>query len=307
MRDPAPSLSLRAPLLVALALIVACAAPAGALAAGGETDSADDAIVVVSGPVEVAPGSAVEGVFVVHGDVKIAGTVRGDVVAIDGDVDVTGKVDGDVVTVAGKARVLDGASVSGELSYWDEEPEVSPGAEVGGKITKQGWDETAGTLAIVGAFALWLAVTVSMLVLGVILVLLLPRAADAVFAQARDNLAVSVAVGLAVLVALPVVALVAALTLLGLPLALLLGLALLPLAAIAYVAGAWALGRALIAPPRGRIASFLVGLAILRVAALVPVLGFIVWLAAVAVGLGVLAMAVGAAREAPGETQAASP
>ncbi len=306
MRRLAPNRSLRAPLLVALALIVACAVPAGAAGAGGDMDGADDAIVVVSGPVEVAAGSTVEGVFVVHGDVTIAGAVRGDVVAIDGDVAVAGTVDGDVVTVAGKARILDGASVSGDLSYWDEEPEVSPGAEVGGETTKQGWDDTAGTLAIVGAFVLWLAVTVSALILGVILVLLLPRAADAVFAQARDNLAVSIAVGLAVLVALPVVALGAALTLLGLPLALVLGLALLPLAAVAYVAGAWALGRALIAPPRGRIASFLVGLAILRVAALVPVLGFIVWFAAVAVGLGLLAMAVGAAREAPAGTRAAS-
>jgi len=90
---------------------------------------------------------------------------------------------------------------------------------------------------------------------------------------------------------------IAAITLVGLPLALLLGLALLPIAAIAYTASAWALGRAIVAPPRHRVLAFLAGLAILRVAALLPVLGVLVGLAATVFGLGLLVAAIGAARE----------
>ena len=60
---------------------------------------------------------------------------------------------------------------------------------------------------------------------------------------------------------------------------------------------AWALGRVIVKPPRERILSFLAGLAILRALALVPILGLLVWLAAVIVGLGLIGAAIGAARE----------
>lgn len=71
---------------------------------------------------------------------------------------------------------------------------------------------------------------------------------------------------------------------------------------------AWTLGRAIVKPPRGRILAFLAGLAILRAVALVPILGVLVWLAAVVVGLGLLGAAIGAARgpdaDAPSPTPA---
>jgi len=53
--------------------------------------------------------------------------------------------------------------------------------------------------------------------------------------------------------------------------------------------------------PKGRIWAFLTGLAILRLLALVPVLGFLVGLAAAIFGLGLIGAAIGAARE-PKET-----
>ena len=78
-------------------------------------------------------------------------------------------------------------------------------------------------------------------------------------------------------------------------------LALLPLGAIAAVATLWVVGRLVLKPRAGRVASFLVGWAIFRVLALIPVLGIIVWLAAVVFGLGVLALALRrkVARSAP--------
>jgi hypothetical protein len=109
-----------------------------------------------------------------------------------------------------------------------------------------------------------------------------------------------------VAICLPLAALVAAVTLVGIPLAFVIGLALLPAAALAYVAAAYAFGRRVVAPPRSRIWSFLAGLAILRALALVPFLGFLVGLAAVVFGFGLIAAAIGAARE-PEAATAESP
>ncbi len=96
---------------------------------------------------------------------------------------------------------------------------------------------------------------------------------------------------------MPIAIFVAAITLVGLPLSIGLGLATLPFAAVAYVTAAWALGRVMVKPPRGRILAFLAGLAILRLAALLPALGLLVGLAAVIVGLGLLGGAIAAARQ----------
>ena len=106
---------------------------------------------------------------------------------------------------------------------------------------------------------------------------------------------------------LPVAAFLAAITLVGLPLAIGIGLALLPLGAVAYLASAYALGRRIVEPPRHRMLSFLAGLAILRVAAFVPILGLVVGLAALVFGLGLIGAAIGAAREPAEPDPARSP
>jgi len=277
---------------VALALLL----PAAPAAAQSEVD---DAQVVVSGDVVVERGEAVEGVFVVSGDARVSGRVDGDVVLVAGDAVVNGRIDGNLVTIAGQARLLPRASVGGDVIYADEAPRVAPAAIVEGDIEEEDWFDSLDVFSVVGAFALWFAVSISSVVLGILLLLLAPRAADAAFAQSQTRFWTAVGIGAGVFVGLPLLAFVSAVTLVGLPLAIGVGLALLPLGAVAYVTSAWALGRLILKPPRERILSFLIGLAILRLAALVPVLGLVVWLGAVIVGLGLLAGAVTAARRPP--------
>lgn len=274
-------------------LMLLLSAPAGAAPLGGEAD--DDAVVVINGDVDVEPGELSQGVYIVEGDARIRGRVDGDVVLVAGDVTIGGRVDGDVVTVAGRARILPSARVDGKLVYGDERPLVARRAVVSGEIEKIGWGDL-GALPFVAAFVFWLAVTISVAILGVLLLLLAPRAADAVVAQARSRFWTAAAIGAGVFIALPLLAFVAALTLLGLPLAIGIGLALLPLAAIAYAAAAWTLGRVLVRPPANRFLSFFAGLAILRVVSLIPVVNAVVWLGAVIVGLGLLGAAIAAAR-----------
>jgi hypothetical protein len=91
------------------------------------------------------------------------------------------------------------------------------------------------------------------------------------------------------------VALLVVATIVGLPLRLGTLLALGLVYGIGYAAGAWVLGRTV--TPRARpILSFLTGGGILRVVALVPVLGGLSWFAAVVVGLGAIAVAAYRAR-----------
>lgn len=276
-------------------LAVAFAGPASAAPLQGEAD--DDAVVVVNGDVKVGIDEESHGVFILDGNARILGRVDGDVVVVVGDAVVRGRIDGDLVTVTGRAYLLPKARVSGDLIYGDEAPRIARTAKVGGDVEKEEWSDALGLLPVIGVFVFWLAVTISSLVLGILLLLVAPRAADALFERARERIGPVIAIGLAIFIALPLAATLAAVTLVGLPLAIGIGLALLPLAAVAYVTTAWALGRAIVKPPRGRILAFLVGLAILRVAALVPVLGVLVWVAAVVFGLGLIGAAIGAARK----------
>lgn len=277
------------------ALFVTVAALAVVTPASAQGPKEEDAIVVISSPVTVDRDQVVDGVFVVDGDVTIEGTVAGDVFVISGKTLIEGVVEGDVIAISGPTEVAAGAEIEGDVRWGDEEPEVSPQATIGGEINDEGWSDTLDVLPLVGAIAFWIGVSVSALILGIFLVLVTPRAADAVFAQARERLLLCVGFGLAVFVGLPLAILLASVTLIGLPLGIALLLSLLPLGAVAYVTCAWALGRALV-KEGSRVVAFLAGLAILRALALLPVLGALVGLAAVVVGLGLLVGALGASR-----------
>jgi hypothetical protein len=273
---------------------MALAAPTASAAASAESDAA---IVVVSGDVSVERGETVDGVFLASGDARIAGEVAGDVIVLSGDVLVSGRIDGDLFTAGGTARLLPSAEVTGDVGYGDEHPQVALDARVHGDVSKQDWPDLGGVFVGISAFLIWLAVTLSLLVLGALLLLIAPRAADALEARSRERLGPTIAIGIAVLIALPVLAFIAAITLVGLPLAIVVGLALLPLGAVAYVVSAYALGRRMVEPPRHRMLAFLAGLGALRIAAFVPILGPVVSIAALIFGLGLIGAAIGAMRE----------
>jgi cytoskeletal protein CcmA (bactofilin family) len=278
-----------ASLFAALALVLLFPGVAAA------DDRADDTIVVITGGATVAEGETVDDVVVVDGPVRIDGTVDGDVFVVSGDTEISGEVTGDVTVVAEPAVIGAGARIGGDLRYGDEKPEIASGAQIDGDISKEGWSDIR-PVGFIGWLAFWLAVTVSSLALGLLLLLIAPRAADAAYRQTREGTWQSAVAGIAIFILLPILAVLALVTLVGLPLGIGLLLALLPLGAIAYVTTLWVVGRALVKPPRGRLVAFLAGWAIFRAGALVPVLGILVWLAATVFGLGVLGLALWRAR-----------
>jgi hypothetical protein len=284
---------------VALAgvVVVLWALPAAARAA--DFRGGDDRL-VISGDVNVARGEHVDTVAVLDGDITIAGDVEDDVIAGTGKVRVTGTghIGGDLVTLTDQAQVLPGGRVDGDAIYVDEKPAVAPGAHVG-EVRHLEASEIGFPLSIfIASLLIWLAVSVSTLALGLLLLWLVPRAMEAAFVEARRDFGPAIAAGLAGVIGLPIVAVLALATLVGIPFGALLLLALLPLFAIGYTTSAYLLGRTLVGPPRGRIPAFLAGWGILRAVALIPFLGLVAWLAATVFGLGALAVAAWRARDA---------
>lgn len=283
-----------------LALLLAPAARAATEPRiGGEPE---DAVVVLSGDVVVGPQQTVDGVYVASGDVLVRGHVSGDVIVLNGDVIATGTIDGDLFTASGTALVR-GAEIGGDVIYADQHPDVSRDTVVAGEVKQFDWPDLGdGALSLLGGIVLWLAFTVSLAVLGALLILVAPRAADAIAARSRERAGPTIAIGIAIAIALPVTLAIAAITVVGLPLAFGIALALLPLGAVAYCASAYALGRRLLGPSRERVLSYLAGLGALQVVGLVPFLDLVVGLAAVVYGLGLIGAAIGAARN-PGAAQ----
>ena len=264
--------------IAVIALLLFCwVLPASALAAE------DDERITIVGDVLVDSDETTSDIVVVDGNVTVRGTVDGSIIVADGDVTIRGNVTGDVVTFAGTAILGRRANVEGDLFYGDKEPQVASGAQVGGDVEKI----DAGDVGLGLSIGVWIAVTVSTLLLGLLLLLLFPKAADATARTLKARKGMVALTGVLAFILLPVIGVVLLVTVVGIPLGVGLLLALLPLYGLGYTAGAFLVGR-LILSKSSRIVAFLVGLVILRALAIVPFLGSLVWLIATILGLGAL-------------------
>jgi hypothetical protein len=276
----------------AVAALVALAAPASALA-----DPPDQ--VVLSGALVIPRGTDVGEVVIVHGSARVDGVAHGDVVVLDGPVVVRGQVSGNVVAVGGRVSLGQDAQVNGDVTARGAIA-AADGATVGGRLRQHVAFAWRTPVAVVGRFASWLAVSVSTLLLGLLLVALAPRALDAVADAARSSPWPSAGWAAAVAVGLPVVIVLALASLVALPLGLvvLLGLAL--LAFVGFVLSAYAIGRALHGAPANRALAFAIGWAIARAVALIPVVSGITFALAAVYGLGAGLVATWRARAIAG-------
>jgi hypothetical protein len=272
---------------VVVALTIAFAAPAFAAA----TTEQDD-VVVLSGTAFVPEGQTVHNVVVFSGSALIEGTVEGNVVAFDAPVTVSGTVNDGIIVFRGLLRIEPGASVSGDV--FADRSIVAEGATLESDVRdvgEFGWMFESG-FGFIAGLAVWLAVTISVLLLGLIVIWLAPRVIDATVAAARTGTGPAIGWGFGLFVGLPVFGVVVTATLVGIPFGIGLLLALAMIYALGHTASAWILGRVLVAEPHRRVAAFLAGWAILAGGTLVPWVGGLVWFAATVFGLGAIAVAV---------------
>jgi len=261
---------------------------APAVAAQADEDQRDN-VVVLTGRAEIRENESVDHVFIADGPVVVDGTVRDGVVALNGDVLVRGVVEDEVVALDGRVVVADTGQVQGDVLS-RHRPVVEGGGRLDGDWER--WDPRAWSRAsaIFTRVAIWVAFTISTLILGLLLALLAPRAPDAVYEATRARTGAVIGWGLVLAIGLPLAAVLLMATVIGLPLGLGTLFALGLVYGIGYTTGAWVLGRT-VAPRRSAIVSFLAGWGILRIVALIPVLGGLSWFAAVVVGLGAIAIA----------------
>jgi hypothetical protein len=270
------------------ALLVLLLAPG---AASAQTDH-----VVITGGAVVPEGQTAGDVVVLDGTVTIAGRATGDVVSISGPVRVTGRVDGDLIAVSDRATIGPAARVGGDVRYGDERPVLAPGSSVTGEISKEDWSGAASGWGWVSAVAWWLAVSVSTLIVGALLLWLAPGALHAAERAVREHLGATIGWGVALAIGVPLLAILALVTLVGIPFGIALLLAAIPVLVVAYMTTAWIIGRRILQNRSSRWAALLVGWGILRVLALIPVVGGLIGLAATIMGLGALAVALWRAR-----------
>lgn len=271
--------------------------PAAALAQ--DTSAPEIAVedqIVFSGTVTVPQGERVGEVVVFSGRVEVHGVVTGDVVVLEGPVTVTGQVNGSVIAADGVIRLAESARVGGDVLA-GEPVQIRPGAKVAGDTRGETRFSLEAPLAVLGELLGPISISISVLLVGLVLVLLAPRAADAVVDALGAAPLASLGWGALVLISLPVASVALVVSVLGVPLglALILSLGLWWLVGLAWAA--WCAGRALVRAPHGRVRAFLAGWAILAAVGLVPLLNAAAWTLAPVLGVGAMLVAAWRARE----------
>ncbi len=280
--------------LLSVPLVLALAAPASAVG----LSTKDEPQIVLTGKVVVESGQTVGDVVIFNGPTTIAGTVHGSVTSFNGDVTISGTVTSDVTSFNGHVTVADTARIGGDL-VTQSTPSVAPGATIAGDRRRVNTDVLFGRIRWIGRFAVWVAVTFSILVLGILLLLFAPRAAETVAAVALTRVGPGIGWGFALFFGIPIVAVIALVTVIGIPFGLGTLLALAAIYSLGYTASCFALGRALVKAPSNRYLAFLAGWGIVRAVSLIPFLGGLVWFATVVYGLGILAVAARTRATAP--------
>ena len=105
---------------------------------------------------------------------------------------VTGRIDGDLIAVSDRATLGSTARVGGDLRYGDERPAIARGARVGGTVSKEDFDDALAGWGWISWVAWWLAVSVSTLIVGALLVWLAPAALYAAERAVRERLGATI-------------------------------------------------------------------------------------------------------------------
>jgi hypothetical protein len=282
-------------LLVIAGAIGATALAAGpALAQDGSATERDQ--IVLTGRLVVASDETVDAAVILDGDAQVDGTVTGSLVVLNGDAEVSGTVDEDVVVLNGDLVIRSGAEVGGDL-VTQSTPTVEEGATVRGDrsnpITR--FDFNVG---FAGRFAWWIGYSVSVLILGLLLLAFAPRLFPAVRDAVTMDLGSSIGWGAGLFFLLPIGSVLLLVTVVGIPLGVFTLLALAFLYTLGYVVATIGLGSRVLSSTQSRFVAFLGGWVILRLLALIPFVGGWLWFLGSAWGLGLLAVAIRRGRAA---------
>jgi hypothetical protein len=272
------------------------------IAAGGNltlNGPVEHDIVVTGGMINVGSGATIGRDLVVAGGMAtVSAPVARRVQMTSGSLTLRNRVGGDV-----RGRVdhlkLDGAQIAGNLDYTSDNPvELVNGARVSGTTTRH-TPADRGAGAAGNGLVRWLQGLVGIFALGLLLIFLLPGLSIRAINTERAQPWASLGIGAAICVITPIVALIVLIV--GIFIGgWWLGLLLIPLwilaLAVGYVVSGFLVGRLVFAQlgwgQYHDALKLLGGLFVLGVAVIIPVVGWLVGLAALVFGTGALALAV---------------
>jgi hypothetical protein len=280
--------------LMPMAARAQIATPSGAGSSGSPVPRAEDQV-VLSGTVIVPKGTTVGEIVVFHGRAQIAGSVQGDVVVLDGPITIDGAyITGSVVALNGPIRMTGATQIGGDV-LGAERVTADAGVKVVGQVREDVGFTLQGELRVLGALLGAVAVAVSLLLWGLLLLLIAPRGADRVATAATTAPFASLGWGVLLTIGLPVVGVAAMASVVGLPL----GLAALLALGIFFFTGlawtTWIVGRAIIRG-HGRVLPFLTGWGVVAVIGLLPFANIAAWGVGSVFGLGAMTVAAWRAR-----------
>ncbi|HUF59864.1 MAG TPA: hypothetical protein VMR89_10365 [Actinomycetota bacterium] len=259
--------------------------------AQGEDPSGEDEQIVLTGRLFIASDETVDTALIFDGPALVEGTVRESLVVFNGDAEIVGTVEQDVVVFNGNVVVRSGAEVGGDL-VTQETPQVEEGATIRGDRTSVVTRFDVDMIGFAGRFVWWIGYSISVLVLGLLLLAFAPQLFPAVRDIVRDRLGSSIGWGFGLFFLLPIGSVILLVTVVGIPLGLFLLLALAFIYTVGYVVATLAVGSMIMRSSSSRFVVFLVGWVVLRVLALIPFVGGWLWFLASAWGLGLLAVAI---------------
>jgi len=280
----------------------------------------------------IGPGDEVQGDLTVIGgnlELQQGGRVNGNVAMLGGSGVIDGEVDGHLVVLGGTVELRSNALIRQNLFTLGASVSRAPGATVQGETiesfrgripglpaiprlpaiqtwrTVQPWQwDQEPFLSLLGGFLRFVLNLVALVVLGVLLVLFLPKQ-TALVAQAVSEAAwTSFAVGLLTFVVLLVLVPLLVVICIGIPVAVLLVLAAVAAGLFGWIAIGILLGHRLLAAMHTSqpqpVSEIIVGVAALTLLAQIPCLGWLVGVIASAVGLGAVVLTrFGTMRYAP--------
>ena len=264
-------------LIAGAAVLLSClaASPAFAQAKDAADENADQ--IVMTGRLVVSADETVDTAVIFNGPALVEGTVRESLVVLNGDAEVTGTVQEDVIVLNGDLVIRSGAEVGGDL-VTKSTPQVEDGATVRGERKSVATEFKIDEVGFGGRVVWWVAYSVSVLILGLLLLVFAPQLFPSVRETARTRLGPSIGWGAGLFFLLPIASI------------LLLALAF--IYTLGYVVATLAVGNMILRSSSNRFVVFLVGWVGLRLVALIPFLGGWLWLLGCIWGLGLLALAI---------------
>ena len=255
---------------------------------------------MAGGHVELGPKGSIAGnASIAGGEVTVTGPVKGYLQAAGGRVTLDAPVDGDVSVGAAHLTLGPNARIGGKLRYRGEELLRNPAAQVNGGVEQapRSGERHSMRYARRGAGWIW---TAGLVLLAAIIAGALPGASQRMAQELRAHPWRALLHGFIALVCIPAAALVLMVTIIGIPVGLLAILVYLALLLVGYAGTAAVAARAALerfqpqaaARASWRVATAMLVMLAIALAARIPFVGGFVGLVVVTTGLGLLASLV---------------